>query len=74
MSRVQGSAATAANGAIASWLSRITWYKRAYRRGREEAYENADKHLDAYFKRMDEAREKGEDFDEPPPRFGSDGN
>ena len=41
--------------------------------GREEAYEDVDKQLDAYFKRMDEAREKGEDFDEPRPRFGRNG-
>ena len=42
-------------------------------RGREEAYEEVDKQLDAYFKRMDEAREKGEDFNEPRPRFGRNG-
>ena len=41
--------------------------------GRDEAYEDANKQLDAYFKRMDEAREKGEDFDEPRPRFGRNG-
>ncbi len=41
--------------------------------GRDEAYEDVDKKLDAYFKRMDEAREKGEDFNEPRPRFGRNG-
>ena len=41
--------------------------------GRTEAYEDVDKQLDAYFKRMDEAREKGEDFNEPRPRFGRNG-
>ena len=42
-------------------------------KGRTEAYEDANAQLDAYFKRMDEAREKGEDFDEPRPRFGRNG-
>ncbi len=41
--------------------------------GREEAYEDVDKQLDAYFKRMDEAREKGKDFTEPRPKFGRNG-
>lgn len=41
--------------------------------GRTEAYEDANEQLDAYFKRMDEAREKGEDFNEPRPRFGRNG-
>ena len=41
--------------------------------GRTEAYEDVDKQLDAYFKRMAEAREKGEDFNEPRPRFGRNG-
>ena len=42
-------------------------------KGRNEAYEDANEQLDAYFKRMDEAREKGEDFNEPRPRFGRNG-
>ena len=42
-------------------------------KGRTEAYEDVEEQLDAYFKRMDEAREKGEDFDEPRPRFGRNG-
>ena len=41
--------------------------------GRDEAYQDVEKQLDAYFKRMDEAREKGEDFDEPRPRFDRNG-
>ena len=41
--------------------------------GRAEAYEDANEQIDAYFKRMDEAREKGEDFNEPRPRFGRNG-
>ena len=41
--------------------------------GRDEAYEDVEKQLDDYFKRMDEAREKGEDFNEPRPRFGRNG-
>ena len=47
--------------------------ERGKEEGREEAYEDVDKQLDAYFKRMDAAREKGEDFDEPRPRFGRNG-
>ncbi len=39
--------------------------------GRAEAYEDANKQLDAYFERMDAVREKGEDFNEPPPMFGN---
>lgn len=39
--------------------------------GRAEAYEDADKQIAAYYKRMQEARERGEDFDEPPPRFSN---
>ena len=42
-------------------------------KGRQEAYEDVEKQLDAYFKRMDAAREKGEDFNEPRPRFGRNG-
>ena len=47
--------------------------ERGKEEGREEAYEDVDKQLDAYFKRMDEAREKGEDFTEPRPKFGRNG-
>ena len=42
-------------------------------KGRKEAYEDANRQAAAYYKRMLEAREKGEDFDEPPPRFGRNG-
>ena len=41
--------------------------------GRDEAYEDAAKQNEAYYKRMMEAREKGEDFDEPPPTFNRNG-
>ncbi len=39
--------------------------------GRAEAYLDVDRQIVAYFKRMNAAREKGEDFNEPPPRFGN---
>ena len=42
---------------------------KAREKGRAEAFADADRQLDAYFRRMDAAREKGEDFDEPPPKF-----
>lgn len=48
-------------------------YAEGYAKGRDEAYKDADKQLDAYFKRMDAAREAGEDFNEPRPRFGRNG-
>ena len=41
--------------------------------GRDEAYEDAARQNEAYYKRMMEAREKGEDFDEPPPTFNRNG-
>ena len=41
--------------------------------GRDEAYEDAARQNEAYYKRMLEAREKGEDFNEPPPRFNRNG-
>ena len=40
-------------------------------KGCAEAYEDAARQNEAYYKRMLEAREKGEDFNEPPPRFGN---
>ena len=42
-------------------------------KGRTEAYEDAARQNEAYYKRMLEAREKGEDFNEPPPTFGRNG-
>ena len=47
--------------------------ERGIERGRDEAYEDANRQAADYYKRMLEAREKGEDFDEPPPRFGRNG-
>ena len=41
--------------------------------GRTEAYEDADQQIVAYYKRMREALDAGEDFDEPPPRFNRNG-
>ena len=41
--------------------------------GRTEAYEDVDKQLEAYYKRMREALDAGEDFNEPPPTFGRNG-
>lgn len=41
--------------------------------GRVEAYEDANKQNEDYYKRMQAALEAGEKFDEPPPRFSSNG-
>ncbi len=41
--------------------------------GRTEAYEDADEQIVAYYKRMREALDAGEDFNEPPPRFNRNG-
>lgn len=41
--------------------------------GRDEAYEDAARQNEAYYKRMLEAREAGEDFNEPPPTFNRNG-
>ena len=48
-------------------------YAQGLAKGRAEAYKDANKQTAAYFKRMLEAREKGEDFNEPPPTFGRNG-
>ena len=40
--------------------------------GRAEAYADARRQLAAYYKRMQEARERGEEFNEPPPTFRED--
>ena len=45
----------------------------ARKEGREEAYEDVDKQLDAYFERMYKARAAGEEFNEPRPRFRRNG-
>ena len=57
---------------IASYLLdkvREKGYAEGYAQGRAEAYEDAARQNKAYYKRMIEAREKGEDFDEPPPKI-----
>ena len=41
--------------------------------GRDEAYEDAARQNEAYYKRMREALDAGEDFDEPPPMFNRNG-
>ena len=42
-------------------------------KGRTQAYEDVDKQLEAYYKRMRDALEAGEDFNEPPPKFSRNG-
>ena len=44
--------------------------KRGFDKGRARAYAEARRQNAAYYKRMQEARERGEDFNEPPPMFG----
>ena len=46
--------------------------KRGFDRGRAEAYADANRQIAAYYKHMQEARERGEEFNEPPPMFGDD--
>ena len=41
--------------------------------GRDEAYADAARQNEAYYKRMRAALEAGEDFDEPPPMFNRNG-
>ena len=53
---------------IASYL-----LDKAREKGREEAYKDANRQNAAYYKRMRAALEAGEDFDEPPPTFGNNG-
>ena len=38
--------------------------------GTKKAFAEVNRELAAYYKRMQEARERGEDFNEPPPVFG----
>ena len=39
--------------------------------GRAEAYEDVARQNKAYYKRMRQTLDAGEDFNEPPPRFGN---
>ena len=39
--------------------------------GRAEAYKDAARQNEAYYKRMRRALDAGEDFNEPPPTFGN---
>ena len=43
------------------------------KRGQDLAYADADAQNLAYYQRMREALERGEDFDEPPPTFRRNG-
>ena len=45
-------------------------YDEGYAEGRAEAFALATMKVSAYHKRMREAHERGEEFNEPPPRFG----
>ena len=45
-------------------------FNRGHSQGRSEAYADANRRVAAYYKRMQEARERGEEFNEPPPVFG----
>ena len=47
-------------------------YVEGFAEGRAEAYAEFNKRNAEYYKRMQEARERGEDFNEPPPTFGDD--
>lgn len=51
---------------------RIRNVKRGFDRGRARAFAEVNRELAAYYKRMQEARERGEEFNEPPPMFGED--
>ena len=46
--------------------------KRGFDRGRAKAFAEVNRELAAYHKRMKEAHERGEEFNEPLPRFGDD--
>ena len=48
-------------------------YAQGLAAGRADAYADVNRQNEAYYKRMLDAREKGEGFDEPPPRFKRDG-
>lgn len=48
-------------------------YPQGLAEGRAEAYKDVDQQMDAYYRRMREALDAGEDFNEPPPRFGRNG-
>ncbi len=48
-------------------------FDRGRAEGRDEAFAEADEKNAAYFQRMQEAHERGEEFNEPPPRFRKNG-
>ena len=45
-------------------------FNRGQAQGEAKAYADANRRNAEYFKRMQEAKERGEDFNEPPPVFG----
>ncbi len=45
-------------------------FDRGHAQGRTEAYADANRKNAEYYRRMKEAHERGEVFDEPPPKFG----
>ena len=47
--------------------------EKAFAKGREEAYKNADAQISAYYERMRAALDAGEPFNEPRPRFRRNG-
>ena len=47
-------------------------FDRGLAEGEAKAFDLANRRNAEYYKRMQEARERGEDFNEPPPTFGDD--
>ena len=47
--------------------------EKAFAKGREEAYKDADEQISPYYERMRAALDAGEPFNEPPPRFRRNG-
>ena len=77
---LKGEAVSVVSAAIAGTFEGVTFIvviayemvKRGFDRGRARAFAEVNRELAAYYKRMQEARERGEDFNEPPPMFGDD--
>ena len=75
---IKGEAVSVVSAAIAGAFEGGTYIvviayemvKRGFDRGRARAFAEVNRELAAYYKRMQEARERGEDFNEPPPMFG----
>ena len=77
---IKGEAVSVVSAAIAGAFEGGTYIvviayemvKRGFDRGRARAFAEVNRELAAYYKRMQEARERGEEFNEPPPMFGDD--